>query len=73
MPNPKRQHSKQRGRKRRTHYKLRAASLHPCPQCKKPIFSHRVCPFCGFYKGKPVVQIEVKETKKRKAQAAQQS
>ncbi len=59
MPNPKRQHSRQRGRKRRTHYKATIASLGNCPQCKKPILSHRVCPFCGYYKGKPVVEVEV--------------
>lgn len=64
MPNPKRQHSKQRSRKRRTHYKTTAPSTVVCPQCKKPIISHRVCPFCGYYKGKPVVAIKaVKEEK----------
>ncbi|OGX37157.1 MAG: 50S ribosomal protein L32 [Omnitrophica WOR_2 bacterium RIFCSPHIGHO2_02_FULL_50_17] len=68
MPNPKRQHSRQRGRKRRTHYKTTIASLGSCPQCKKPILSHRVCPFCGYYKGKPVVEIKAEtETEGKKA------
>ncbi len=65
MPNPKRQHSKQRGRKRRTHWKISAPSLGECPNCKKPIISHRVCPFCGFYKGRTVVEIQVKEKKSK--------
>ena len=64
MPNPKRQHSKQRTRKRRTHYKASVPSLGPCPHCHKAIVSHRVCPFCGYYKGKPIVVIETKESNK---------
>ncbi len=66
MAHPKRQHSKQRSRKRRTHDSLSAPNLGVCSQCKKPILSHRVCPFCGFYKGKPVVEIKVKEEKEKK-------
>ncbi|HBR15572.1 MAG TPA: 50S ribosomal protein L32 [Candidatus Omnitrophica bacterium] len=63
MPNPKRQHSRQRQRKRRTHYKLKTPVFGACPQCSKPILSHRVCPFCGYYKGKPVVEIKPKKEK----------
>ena len=66
MPNPKRQHSRQRQRKRRTHYKAVMPKLGPCPQCRKPIISHRVCPFCGHYKGRLVVEIKVKEKKEKK-------
>ncbi|MBI3616993.1 MAG: 50S ribosomal protein L32 [Candidatus Omnitrophica bacterium] len=65
MALPKRQHSKQRGRKRRTHYKVTMASLGKCPQCKKPILSHRVCPSCGYYKGKPVLEIKVEAEEKK--------
>lgn len=65
MPNPKRQHSKQRSRKRRTHQRLCIPQLNACPQCHKPILSHRVCPFCGYYKGRPVVVIEPEENKEQ--------
>lgn len=63
MPNPKRQHSVQRQRKRRTHWKATIPSLGKCPSCQKPIISHRVCPFCGSYKGEQVVTIKAKKTK----------
>lgn len=63
MPNPKRQHSRQRGRKRRTHWKLRVPNFSACSQCGKPILSHRVCPFCGHYKGLPFVAVEAKRVK----------
>jgi len=55
MPNPKRRHSKTRGRKRRTHYKLEAAGTIECPQCKEPILPHRACSKCGYYKGRTVL------------------
>ena len=57
MPNPKRQHSKQRSRKRRTHWKIRLVSFSDCSNCGKPVIPHRVCPFCGFYKRKPVIDM----------------
>ena len=57
MPLPKRQHSKTRGRTRRTHWKVTVGSLRACPQCSKPVLSHRVCPFCGHYKGTQIVEV----------------
>ena len=64
MALPKRQHSKQRSRKRRTHYKVIMASMGKCPQCKKAIMSPRVCPSCGFYKGYPFVEIKIETEEK---------
>jgi large subunit ribosomal protein L32 len=54
MPNPKRRHSKARGRKRRTQDALTPVALSECPQCHETKLSHRVCPACGFYKGRQV-------------------
>ena len=68
MSLPKRQHSKQRQSKRRANWKVRVPGMGSCPQCKKPILSHRVCPFCGFYKGKQIVLIKQKEDKNKKQQ-----
>jgi len=62
---PKRRHSKTRGRKRRTHWKIASTNLIKCPQCKELKLAHRVCPVCGYYKGKQAVEIKVKEKKKR--------
>jgi len=64
MAHPKRKHSTQRTRKRRTHFKTAVPNLNPCANCHKPVVSHRVCPFCGYYKGRPVVDIKPKEPKK---------
>ena len=56
MPNPKKRHSKARRDKRRANWKLEAPSLSLCPQCRQPKAPHRVCPNCGHYNGKEVVQ-----------------
>jgi large subunit ribosomal protein L32 len=69
MPNPKRRHSNTRTRKRRTHDIMTAANTSACPQCAKmnrytAIPPHRVCPECGFYRGRQVIQVKTKEKKR---------
>jgi large subunit ribosomal protein L32 len=67
MPLPKRRHSKQRSRKRRTHWKLEAPTLVDCPHCHKPKLPHRVCPSCGWYDGQEVMSVgKKKEDEKKK-------
>ena len=59
MPNPKRRHSKARRDKRRAHDHLKAPG--PAASARtatSPSCSHRVCPRCGYYKGKPVIGVE---------------
>lgn len=65
MANPKRRHSRERGRLRRTFYKVKSASLSKCPQCGKMKLPHRICPFCGYYKGQAQVTIMTAEEKKK--------
>jgi large subunit ribosomal protein L32 len=52
MPNPKHKHSKTRRDKRRTHYKATAPTVGSCSNCGSSVLYHRVCPECGFYRGK---------------------
>jgi large subunit ribosomal protein L32 len=40
-------------------------NLSVCSHCKKSIMPHRVCPYCGYYKGKPVIVVETVEEKKK--------
>ncbi|MCZ6825124.1 MAG: 50S ribosomal protein L32 [Gemmatimonadota bacterium] len=58
MAVPKRRTSKQRKRKRRTHYKADACSLQPCPRCGDPRRPHRVCASCGYYGDREVIPVE---------------
>jgi large subunit ribosomal protein L32 len=66
MALPKRKHSKARRDKSRTHWKFALPNLTKCPQCARSIQPHRVCPFCGQYRGRQVLVIPSKpESKKR--------
>lgn len=43
--------------RRSQHDKVAAPNLKPCPNCEELMVSHRVCPACGFYKGREVVAV----------------
>ena len=47
---------------RRTHQKLEVEGLVACKNCGATIKAHNICPECGYYDGKKVL-----ETKKAKA------
>jgi len=61
MPNPKRRHSKSRTRQRRAHDALTAPQTVTCPECDSPRLPHRVCPKCGFYNGRKVIDVGEEE------------
>lgn len=65
MALPKRRHSKARRDKSRTHQVLSSPQLSKCPRCLSLIKSHHVCPSCGYYRGRKVIEIKTKEEKKR--------
>ncbi len=50
------------------HLFLKAAFLTKCPKCGKPAPPHSVCPNCGFYKGREVIDVMKKLTRKEKKQ-----
>jgi large subunit ribosomal protein L32 len=57
MPNPKRRHSQKRTATRRAHDALKAPGLSECPNCHEQKLPHRICPHCGQYKGREVVEV----------------
>lgn len=58
MAVPKKKKSKSRRDKRRAHWKLTLPELVECPQCHELKVPHRVCPACGYYKGREIVRVE---------------
>ncbi len=59
MAVPKRKTSKARRDKRRSNvWKLAAPAFSKCTQCGELKLPHRVCPSCGYYKGKEVIKVE---------------
>ena len=58
MAVPKRKTSKSRRDRRRANWKLTTPNLSECPQCHEKKMPHRVCPDCGFYDGKQVIEVK---------------
>ncbi|MGD9855025.1 MAG: 50S ribosomal protein L32 [Planctomycetaceae bacterium] len=58
MAVPKRRHSPSRSRKRGAHHGIKAPKLQYCAQCQTAVPSHVVCPNCGHYHGRTLVEIE---------------
>lgn len=58
MANPKRRHSRSRTGKCRSHQALKEPGWSVCQNCFEPKPPHQVCPHCGNYKGRQVVEVE---------------
>jgi len=63
MAVPKSKTSKWRRNQRRAQnffnkFKRSLPSLAVCSNCGEKIIPHRVCPYCGYYKGREVIETE---------------
>ncbi len=58
MAVPKRKTSKQKRDSRRSHWKATPPTLSECPQCHQMRPPHQVCPHCGYYKDREVIEVE---------------
>jgi large subunit ribosomal protein L32 len=59
MAVPKYKTSKARSRRRKSiNMKLTSPSLIACGTCGNKLLPHRICPKCGFYKGKQILELE---------------
>jgi len=69
MAVPKSRHTSSKKRRRRSHISLGTTAFGVCSKCGKKKQLHRVCPYCGHYKGVMVVDVlknlEKREKKKR--------
>lgn len=63
VPKKKTSHSKQGSR--RANISITPAMITPCPQCHQPRLAHRVCPTCGTYHGRDVIDIGAKDRKRQ--------
>ncbi len=66
MAVPKKRHTKSRRNKRRGNIFLNKPTLVSCSKCGKDTLPHTVCFNCGHYKGKEVIDVFKKMTKKEK-------
>lgn len=58
MAVPKRRVSHARQGKRRSHLAVKPPQIQYCPQCNEPVLPHRLCPNCGHYQGREVINLE---------------
>lgn len=66
MAVPRHSHTRSKVGKTRMHKYIKPVALSVCPKCKKPVLSHTVCKNCGYYKGREVIDVMSKLTKKEK-------
>ena len=57
MAVPKRKTGRAKTNSRRSSHKLTAVNASECPQCHALRVPHRVCPSCGYYDGKEVLDV----------------
>lgn len=58
MAVPKRKTSRAVRDMRRATHAISAPTTATCPQCHQPKLPHRVCPACGYYNGKEVIETD---------------
>lgn len=63
-PVPKKKTSKSRQGRRRAHLSVRTPHLVVCPQCRSPRPSHKVCPVCGTYRGREVLNVAARAARR---------
>jgi len=66
MAVPKQKHTKSRRNKRRGNIYIRPQILVKCPKCGKPVLPYSVCLNCGYYKGREVIDVLKKLTRKER-------
>ncbi len=60
-PLPKRRYAKARQGLRRSHLALKPTDVDTCPQCHSPRLPHHVCPTCGTYRGRQVLEVKAEK------------
>ncbi len=55
---PKRRVSHARQGERRAHLAISAPHLEACSHCHQPKRPHHACPNCGYYNGRPAIDVK---------------
>jgi large subunit ribosomal protein L32 len=56
MAVPKKKKSKSKRNMRRSHDSVNIPNVTTCPHCHEPVLPHHICPECGTYKGKTIIE-----------------
>ena len=55
-------------RNRRSHHALKQRRFLNCQKCNEPVLPHTVCLNCGIYKGREIIDVLKRLTKKERKQ-----
>ena len=61
MAQPKRKTSKMKKRQRKASNRYTGVQVATCAKCGSPTLPHRVCPSCGYYGDKAVIEVAAAE------------
>lgn len=59
MAHPKHRTSSTRRNKRRSHHRAEVPTLTSCSNCGATTKYHHICPECGYYRGKQVIEKDI--------------
>lgn len=65
-------HTKSHTGNRRSHHAIKVGAFAKCSKCKAESLPHIMCANCGFYKGKEIVDVLKKLSKKEKKQKSKE-
>jgi large subunit ribosomal protein L32 len=65
MAEPKKRLTSSRSGSRQSHDAITLQNLRYCSHCKSKIVPHRVCPTCGYYKGKKMIELKDEKVKSK--------
>jgi len=63
-------HTRAHTANRRSHHALKAPRLGNCTKCGEKHLRHKVCLNCGYYRGKMMIDVTVKASKRAKKEKA---
>ena len=66
MAVPRHRHTRSSVGQRRMHIFIKPAALTTCPKCSAKVRPHTICKHCGYYKGREMINVMAKLTKKER-------
>ncbi len=72
MAVPKGRRTKSKQGHRRSHLSLKKVTLSKCKRCGNSIMPHQTCKNCGTYKGRQIIDVMAKLSKREKKEKAKE-